>query len=228
MFRRGVISGLLPAAVALCLVVSAGWADLHGQTARVIYVEGGVQVDRADGRGFQPALVNLPIAQSFRLLTHDDGVVKVEFEDGSTLRIVPDTILSFDRLGLRDSGARLTSINLHQGTIYCDLHKQDNDEFLVTVGQQELELRQPSRFRVNVFPTGIKVAVFDGEVEFHAPNKSVTLKKNDILDTDETDGLYTSQTFRRQPSTLAPLRPTGPSSPIVPHWPPPVSTHPRF
>ena len=190
-------------------------------------MQGDVQFDRGDGRGFQPVSGDLAVNEGVLFRTGEDGIVKLAFDDGSNLRIVPDTALSFDRLGLTDSG-KVTSISLRQGTVFFDLRKAENDQCTITVDDQELVVREPSRFRVNVFTAGIKIAVFEGEVDFRTPQKLVVLKKNDTLDNGETDGLYSSTMLSNQPSTLAPLEPNGPSSPIVPHWPPPVATWPRI
>lgn len=228
MSSRGMIFAAFLLAAWVCLIVSAAWADSQHPTARVKHVQGDVQVDRGDGRGFQPASADLSVNEGVRFRTGEDGVANLEFSDGSNVRIVPDTVLSFDRLGFSESGGRVTSISLQQGTGYFDLRGAENDQSTITVAEQELVVRQPSRFRVNVFPAGIKVAVIDGQVDFHAPHKLVTLRKNDTLDNGETDGLYSSTMLSNQPSTLAPLEPNGPSSPIVPHWPAPVPTQPRI
>ncbi|HTD23004.1 MAG TPA: DUF6600 domain-containing protein [Terriglobales bacterium] len=186
--------------LALYLTPAAAWADSHARIVRLSYVEGDVQIDRADGQGFQRAFLNLPITQGSRLQTHDDGRAEIEFEDGSTLRLVPDTNLNFDQLGLRDSGAKFTFVTLEQGTAYFDLREKGKDEFTITAGSgQRLELPRSSRFRVNVNPTGIKLAVFDGEVEFQGPDKPVAVKKNETLDTDRTDRFYTSKNVIPEP-----------------------------
>ena len=228
MSPRGLILAAVSLAACVCWISSCALADSHRPAAHVTHVEGDVQIDRGDGQGLQPASVDLPASEGGLFRTGEDGVVKVEFDDGSNLRIVPDTVLSFDRLGLNDSGGRVTSISLPQGTVYFDLRKAEMDQSTITVGEQQLIVREASRFRVNVFTAGIKVAVIDGEVDFNAPHKMIALKKNDTLDNGETDGLYSSLMLSNQPSTLAPLEPIGPSSPIVPHWPAPVAPPPRI
>jgi hypothetical protein len=201
MSPRRVTFALLFLLLALILASAAAWADSHARIVRLSYVEGDVQIDRGDGQGFQPAFLNLPITQGSRLLTHDDGRAEIEFEDGSTLRIVPDTNVVFDQMGLRDSGAKFTSVNLQQGTAYFDLRRKDKkEEFTISAGgQQRLELHHSARFRVDVDPTGLKLAVFDGEVQFDGPGKSVAVKKNETLDTDRTDRFYTSKNITPEP-----------------------------
>jgi hypothetical protein len=193
-----VIFALLSVLAAL-VVVPAAWGDSHARIVRLSYVEGDVQIDRADGQGFQSALLNLPVTQGARLETHDDGRAEVEFEDSSTLRIVPDTAISFDQLGLRDSGAKFTSVVLVQGTAYFDLRKKNNDEFRIAAGRGIFELQGGARGRVTVDPSGIRMAVFDGEVKFDAPDRSITVKKNETLETDQSDRYSVANSIAPEP-----------------------------
>jgi hypothetical protein len=193
-----VILALL-SATAVLLLASAAWGDSHARIVRLSYVEGNVQIDRADGQGFQSAFLNLPITQGVRLETSDDGRAEVEFEDGSTLRLVPDSALSFDQLTLRDSGAKFTSVILEQGTAYFDLRKKGDDEFIMSASGARLELPRGGRGRVSVEPAGMKLAVFDGEVKFNTPDKSITVKKNQTLETDQVDRYSVSNNISPEP-----------------------------
>ena len=70
---------------------------------RLSEVKGEVQLDRNIGRDFEPAIANMPIVEDSRLQTAT-GVAEVEFEDNSTLRLAPDSLVEFprlDRLGPR-------------------------------------------------------------------------------------------------------------------------------
>src|SRR5689334_12030100 len=82
----------------LCLLfsVSFSWADSHVRIVRVSALNGDVQVDRGDGQGFDKAILNMPIVNSARAWTRNDGEAEIEFEDGSTIRLVPNTIVNFD------------------------------------------------------------------------------------------------------------------------------------
>jgi hypothetical protein len=66
------------------------------------------------------AFLNLPITQGVKLQTKNDGRAEVEFEDGSTLRITPDTAIEFPQLSLRDSGAKVSAVHLQEGTAYVN------------------------------------------------------------------------------------------------------------
>ena len=72
---------------------------------RLSEIRGAVQLDRSNGHGYEPALVNLPVVEQNRLKT-DVGVAEVEFEDNSTLRVGPDSEVQFVLLGRTDQGPR--------------------------------------------------------------------------------------------------------------------------
>ena len=75
-------------------------ADSQVRIVRLSDATGEVQMDRNTGRGFEPALLNLPVTQGVRLRT-GAGFAEVEFEDNSTLRLTPNTIVEFPQLQLR-------------------------------------------------------------------------------------------------------------------------------
>jgi len=104
---------LLMAAVgvsALLLIVTSltvsAFADSQVRVVRLSEVQGDVKIDRNLGQGYEKAFLNLPITQGVKLQTKNDGRAEVEFEDGSTLRITPDTVIEFPQLFLHDSGPR--------------------------------------------------------------------------------------------------------------------------
>src|SRR5690348_346979 len=125
----------------------AGWlvADSKARVVRVSYTEGTVEMDRGDGHGFIRAFLNMPVIEGTRLAPRDDGRAEVEFEDGSTLRLVPNTVLVFEDLSLGDKGEKVTRVSLEQGTVYADLKDHDHDQFLIAVGPQLLRLKHSSR-----------------------------------------------------------------------------------
>src|SRR5262245_44683723 len=58
-------------------------ADSQVRIVRLSYVDGDVQIDRRDGRGFERAILNMPVTSGVRLRTGDDARAEVEFEKGS-------------------------------------------------------------------------------------------------------------------------------------------------
>ena len=93
-------SRLLVPALFFLLASLPAWGDSQVRIVRLSYLAGTVTIDRGTGH-FEPAIVNLPITQGMKLQTKDDRRAEVEFEDGSALRLAPDTSVRFSRLSLR-------------------------------------------------------------------------------------------------------------------------------
>ena len=171
-------------------------ADSKVRIVRVSYVEGDVQLDRGDGHGFIRAFQNMPVIEGVRLWTRGDARVEVEFADGGTLRMVPDSLINFEELRTGNSGEKITRVDLQQGTLYADLKDHDHDELAFTFAQQQLTLKHSSRFRLDIDNEQLKVAVFRGEVELQRQNaERVKIKKNETLaiDLNEPERYYLSK-----------------------------------
>ena len=107
-------------------------------------MDGDVQIDRNLGQGYEKAFLNLPVTQGAKLRTGQDARAEIEFEDGSTLRITPGSVLEFPELALRDSGNRASSLELQQGTAYLNFKGEKGGEFTLVFGRESLRLKQAS------------------------------------------------------------------------------------
>src|SRR4029077_16145599 len=103
---------LLALAVLACWLAVPSFADSQARIVRLSQVDGDVQIDRNAGNGYEKAFINLPIIQGAKIRSGSDGRAEVEFEDGSTLRITPGSVVEFAVLALRDSGVRASTLNL--------------------------------------------------------------------------------------------------------------------
>src|SRR5690348_8948809 len=86
-----------------CTFTVPSFAKSQVRIVRLSYIAGGVEVARS-GADFEKAITNLPISQGMRLRTANDGRAEVELEDGSTIRLAPNTSVEFPDLSLLDSG----------------------------------------------------------------------------------------------------------------------------
>ena len=130
---------------------------------RLSEVKGTVQLDRNTGRGYEPAMANLPIVEQSRLET-GMGIAEVEFEDNSTLRIAPSSIVEFPQLDRLPSGATASTVRLVKGTAYVSLLKTRGNEFNLLFGQQKLQLPPSSHIRLQLDASQATLAVLDGTV----------------------------------------------------------------
>src|SRR5580692_12700198 len=101
-FRKDFISGRALFVIFLSACVLSARADdapAH-RAARLSYLQGNVTVDHLDNTAGGPAQINMPLAEGVRLTTGEDGQAEVEFEDGSVVRITPDSSLGLNSLSV--------------------------------------------------------------------------------------------------------------------------------
>ncbi len=182
--RRVVIAMSVLLAAALVYAPSAS-ADSQARIVRLSLVDGAVQIDR--GQGFEKAITNMPITQGMRLSTQEDGRAEVEFEDGTTLRLAPRTDVQFPALALRDSGARVTTVVVNQGTAYFNVRHKRDDDFRVAFANRELQADRNVHFRLDLSGGNPEIAVFNGDLALQGPQGKIKIKKNETLALDVAD-----------------------------------------
>jgi FecR protein len=162
-------------------------ASSHARVVRLSDVEGTVQIDRGTGQGYEKAIVNMPIEQGTKLWSKDDGKAEVEFEDGSVLRIVPNTKVEFSELSLADSGGKLSTVDLKEGTAYINYEGKKDDALTVNFAHESTRLTKPAHFRVEMDDTQAVVAVFKGDVHIEGQSGDVEVAKGHSVTFDLAD-----------------------------------------
>jgi hypothetical protein len=163
----------------LALVVAPAFADSHVRIVRLSDVQGVVEVDRGTGQGYEKAFLNMPVVQGMKLAAKADGRAEVEFEDGSTVRITPNTKIEFSALALQDSGARVSTLTLAQGLAYVEYTARHKDDaFTLTFKDEKVRPAQAVHFRVDLEDANAVLAVFNGELKVDGPSGTVEVSKN--------------------------------------------------
>jgi hypothetical protein len=162
-------------------------AESQARIVRLSDVQGKVQIDKNTGLGFENAFLNLPITQGAQLRTRDTGRAEIEFEDGSTLRVTPNTTVEFGTLGLADSGKRISAVSLAEGRVYVNWLGKSGDEFTLNFSQEKVVLTQAAHFRVAASSNVAEVASFKNEVEVVGPAGTVKVEKKKMVTFDVND-----------------------------------------
>ncbi|MFZ1917668.1 MAG: FecR family protein [Terriglobales bacterium] len=171
------------------LVVSAA-AESKVRIVRLSDVEGSVQIERAAGEGLEKAFLNLPMVEGSRLKTGNAGRAEVEFEDNSTVRIGPNSELSFKHLALGDDGQKLNDVQLISGTAYANFHQKKGDQFQLEFAQESIAVPDAAHFRAVLDGSHqATIAVFKGTVTASGPsgNFEVAEKHSATIDLASTD-----------------------------------------
>jgi hypothetical protein len=166
-------------AALFCLLVVPALADSSARIVRLSYVQGDVQIDRGAGNGLEKAILNMPITEGMLLETGANGRAETEFEDGTVVRLPPASEVGFQQLRLRDSGGKLSTVEVLKGTVYFSVRHKGDDQFKVAFAGRELPVNKPAHFRVEVNQNNTTLAVFSGEVSFKNNGKQVKVHKGE-------------------------------------------------
>ena len=173
----------------LALAATAAMAESHARIVRLSDIQGPVQIDRNTGQGYEKATVNMPLVEGMKLAAKAEGRAEVEFEDGSTVRITPNTKIEFTALSLQDSGAKVSTVTLTEGLAYFDYTaKQKDNVFTVIFKDEKVRPEEAVRFRVNLEEATAVVAVFNGSLKLDGLSGPVEVSKNRSAIFDLTNG----------------------------------------
>jgi len=150
-------------------------AESSARIVRLSDVQGTVEINKNSGNGFESAFLNLPVTQGSTVRTGSNGRAEVEFEDGSSIRLAPNTTVEFSKLSLSDSGARVSLVNLVEGMAYCNL--LGKDDFSLTFSHETATLEHAAHFRVDASSDVANLAVYKGEVNVEGPAGKIVVEK---------------------------------------------------
>ena len=119
----GLWLGVAAVALGTLLVSYVARADDPAQgpagAARLSSVEGQVRIVQGGQTIADPALVNAPLFAGFQIETGDDGKAEVQFDDGSVVRLSPDSGLTLKSIA--GDGGQGTEVLLEGGLGYFEL-----------------------------------------------------------------------------------------------------------
>jgi hypothetical protein len=162
-------------ALAISLWSVSSRADSHARIVRLSDIEGDIEIDR--GQGFQRAVLNLPVIEGSKLRAGYDGYAEVEFEDSTTVRITPGTVVEFPRLELQSSGAKGTTVNVLEGIAYVSYFGTKGDDFLLTFDGEKVPLVKAAHIRLEMGHTKARLSVFNGDLQVESASGLVEVKK---------------------------------------------------
>jgi FecR protein len=153
-------------------------ASAHADTsstraARLTYIQGTVTVNEPNNGESVPAQPNLPLLAGVQLVTGNDGQAEVEFEDGSIVRLTPNSVLSLDNLAIEPDGDFVTNLSLLSGLAYCELRATPQYRYFIDAGGDILSPVENTTVRVNFDASPAIFSVLDGTAQVErqgAPN----------------------------------------------------------
>ncbi|MEO6816322.1 MAG: DUF6600 domain-containing protein [Edaphobacter sp.] len=175
MNKRGRYIGGMAAMAMLCLLfagvrVEAQADNPQGDTsqvraARMSFLQGTVNVDHIDNTGSDPAQVNMPLPQGVRVSTGQDGQAEIEFEDGSVVRLTPNTSLELTTLTADANGNLATDLTLANGLMYAELRAADKFAYSIAAGGVQVSPVVNATLRIDMDKPPAVVSVLDGTAQ---------------------------------------------------------------
>ena len=162
-------------AAACTLLALPALADSQARIVRLSDVQGSVQINKNSGLGFENAFLNMPVTQGVQLRTGANGRAEIEFEDGSSMRLAPNSQIEFSRLSADDSGRRFSQVNLDGGMAYVNW--MGKDEFGLSFSQEKIALDHAAHFRVDASKEKANLSVFKGDVDIEGPGGKLAVEK---------------------------------------------------
>ncbi len=180
--RVGFALSVITAIVLVAASIGAQ-AESHVRIVRLSYVDGKVQLSHPD-QGLDRAILNTPIVQGTRIVTGDNGLAEVEFEDQSALRLAANSEVTFRQLSMNETGAKLNEIEVTKGVAFFDVRSKGADVYRAIADGQNVLVRHDTQLRVSAAPDQLQLAVFKGDVQLESQAQLVSVKKNETLTLD--------------------------------------------
>lgn len=181
--RVGLVAGwalFLLLSSALPLHARADDAPVH-RAARLSFLQGDVTVDHLDNTAGDPAQINMPLAEGARVSTGEDGQAEVEFEDGSVVRVTPNSSLGLSALSIDPAENFHTQLTLLHGLVYAKLRASSKYFYVVDAGGELVSPVANTTVRINLDQPPATISVFYGTVQVeHASTPQAGGFKRDV------------------------------------------------
>jgi hypothetical protein len=158
------------------------------RAARLVWFHGDFEIQRTDNTAAaatpehpepDSAAINMPIPEGSRLLTGEGAEAELEFEDGSVVRMTPNTVLLVESLtvgGLNessDSGSAAgqvarTQLSLLNGLAFFELRHAPAVSYVVAAGKIVVSPADNVVFRIELDQPPALVAVLSGSLNVSA------------------------------------------------------------
>jgi hypothetical protein len=129
-----------------------------GATARLSSTDGSVQIVQSGQIVADPAPLNAPLFETAQLVTAQDGKAEVQFQDGSVVRLSPNSALTLLSL----TGQAGAEVSFDGGLAYFEVPDGGNRQMRIRFGDSVLTASAGSIIRIRLDTPPGEVAVFSG------------------------------------------------------------------
>jgi len=160
--------------------------------ARLTYADGDVRVDQAGDRsGEVSAALNMPLLEGTILSTANDGRAEIQFEDGSLVRLTPNTSISLVNLSIDANGDFQTHVALASGLVYAELRAGTKYRYSLDAGGEKISPAENATLRIGMDQLPAVLSVLDGMVHVVSPTGvAADVAANQSLRADAQSGQF--------------------------------------
>ena len=165
-------AGLLGLALFLAATVSltAQQPDPNVLAARLSFVDGDVQLSHGNQIIADPALTNTPLFQGTVITAKEDGKAELQFDDGSVVRISPNSSLKIMELR-QDGGTGKTDLLLQSGLAFFEFQGDTSaSSMVVHFGDSAVTASGFTVLRISLDNLPGELAVFSGNAHLEHGN----------------------------------------------------------
>ncbi len=150
------------------------------RVVRLSIAQGDVQIDRNSGDGWEQAIVNMPVIGGARIYAAENSRAELEFEDGSSVRLVGPAQISLIDLSSAPNGSPVNVIQVDSGTVYVNARLRDHQDFRISdYSGGSFSITKPSHLRFTVNEQTASLAISDGEAVAQNANPNSTIRSGE-------------------------------------------------
>ena len=180
------ILGLVLFLVAAVSVI-AQQQDPNIRAARLSFVEGAVQLSQGNQVMADPALANTPLFEGTQIKAKEDGKAELQFDDGSVVRLSPNSSLKIAALRQEGAGTK-AELQLNSGLAYFEFQGDGSaNPMVVRFGQSTVTASGFTVLRVSLDNLPGELAVFSGNIHLERGTLSLDVHGGESLSLNATD-----------------------------------------
>lgn len=189
------VTALLTATVLVFGTATHAQQNEPYRAARLSFVQGQVSVDGDSDT--LPGQMNMPLVEGQRVTTGDDGEAEIEFEDGSMVRLTPESSAVLTRMSSDGAQHTLTEVGLLNGQFYLDLRASEFSQYTVDAAGERITPSENSVVRVRMDNPPAEIGVMQGLISIARDggfNAQVRAGESLRGDADDTARYFLTQT----------------------------------